>query len=494
MASWTSRPICSPAGSVTAFPSWRHRVETGQSRRCGCDTPPATRPPLTQYDDGKGFIFNFNGASGRLVNVASNEFRSEIDTEFLRFNYLTNSGGNSWLVTDKSGNRFNFGETSNSRMANGKVNWPSNQSGGTFRWALNRAQTINGSTNLVTYTNISGALYPVQSIYNGHTNSIAANNSVQFFLQNRSDVRSAYNSGYQVRSSQLLSKIYCKVGTNVVRRYDLTYTNSPSTLRSLLTSVQVYGLYETNSLPAITFAYQQQTRQFQSVNWTNLATTWPNTSPFWTTPTGDNGAGVVSDLVDMDGDGLPDRLLRQPDSLLTHTNFFFQRNNGNGFASLETNRWGPLTVQTSPNGSVAASEWDYVNGTRDRTLDLNGDGYPDHVMDPIEAFFLGQYTRYTNFVVDLNNGTNFSTSNIWQNVTALYPNNTGLERAIENQGYVRLIDMNGDGLPDRVLHRTTLNPRTRIGGFSSIPAAASPRQTSGEPSLIRGWTPTATGV
>jgi len=50
-----------------------------------------------------------------FVNVSGNEFRAEIESGFLRFNYLTNSGGNSWVVSDKSGNKYFFGETTDSR-------------------------------------------------------------------------------------------------------------------------------------------------------------------------------------------------------------------------------------------------------------------------------------------------------------------------------------------------------------------------------------------
>src|SRR5438477_4972524 len=113
-------PIVAPPGRNGTEPSLRLRYTSGNDNGwCGLGweleigyiqretrkgvpvTWSASGAPLAQYDDGKGFIFNFNGASGRLVNLSANEFRAEIDTEFLRFNYLTNSGGNSWLVTDK---------------------------------------------------------------------------------------------------------------------------------------------------------------------------------------------------------------------------------------------------------------------------------------------------------------------------------------------------------------------------------------------------------
>ena len=327
---------------------------------------------------------------------------------------------------------------------------------------MNRVQTVTGTTNQITYTTITGAQYPAQITYNGHINGIAANNKIEFVLEstNRIDTRVAYNSAFKVETSRRLSKIYCKVGSTVIRRYDLTYTNSPSTRRSLLSSVKVYGLNEAESLPAVTFNYQQQVRQFQSATWTNLVTRWTNSGGSLTTPDGwtaPTAGSVEADLMDLDGDGLPDRVLRRPTGDSLHSHFLFQRNTGSAFAAIETNRWGPLTVQTG-SGTIGAEEWDWIMGARTRMVDLNGDGRPDHVLDPIETFFNAPNTNYTHFVVDLNAGTGWSASNVWPNVTALYQLNTGVHRGVEVQGFTRLIDMNGDGLPDRVLHRTTLNP------------------------------------
>ncbi|MBI1176387.1 hypothetical protein GC207_02995 [bacterium] len=420
--------------------------------------------PQSEYDDGKGFVFSLNGASSRLINVATNEFRAEIESGFLKFNYLTNSGGNSWLVTDTGGNKFYFGETADSRMVNTKWGSNTNLPKGTFRWALNRSQTITGTTNQFIYQIISGAQYPHYINYNGHVSGIVATNQIEFLLEttNRVDTRVAYNSGFKVETSRRLSKIYCRVGSTVVRRYDLAYTNSPSTFRSLLASVTQIGLNESGSLPPVTFQYQQQTREYQSVAWTNIVTHWTSpagnssTPDEWRFPTASLGGGVVVDLVDMDGDALPDRLLRSTDT--NYPSFYlFQRNTGSGFASLETNRWGLLTTQVSSGGQSFPLEWNYIMGNRSRLVDLNGDGRPDHVVDPIEAFFNAPNDRYTNFVVDINTGTGWTTSNLWAGVIAPFatgsPNTADLQ-AIENSKYVKLIDMNGDGLPDRVLQHT----------------------------------------
>ena len=76
--------------------------------RYGVPVKWGTTAPLNEYDDAKGFVFNVGGASGTFVNVGGNEYRAEIDGAFLRFLYV--ESGNYWEVTDKSGNKFYFGE------------------------------------------------------------------------------------------------------------------------------------------------------------------------------------------------------------------------------------------------------------------------------------------------------------------------------------------------------------------------------------------------
>ena len=90
--------------------------------------------PLNEYDDSKGFVFNVAGSSGALVNVGGNEYRAEIDGAFLKFLYYENY----WEVTDKSGNKFYFGESSSSRMENPKRGWMPGLAESTFRWSLDR--------------------------------------------------------------------------------------------------------------------------------------------------------------------------------------------------------------------------------------------------------------------------------------------------------------------------------------------------------------------
>ena len=398
--------------------------------------------PLKEYDDAKGFIFSLGGKTATLVAVGNNAFRVEIEAGFLRFRQLTS--GNYWLVTDKRGNRYFFGQGTTNRMFNPKSGWPAGEAQGTFRWALNHIETPAGDTTDITYTNIGGTLYPVAIAYNGHTGGLPNSHRVEFQLGDRADQRIALKSGYRVDTTKRLTNILVKVGGQLVRRYQLDYTNSFSTTRSLIRAVTIYGTNNTASLPPLTLFYTVQPFQFESaVNWTNLY--FPDSLSGWKAPVAYGDWGQSVDLVDMDGDGLPDRLLQTlnaPSHSPPYTNFVVQRNNRTGFS--DPISWGPILSQ----GQTSNAFWAMINSINTRFIDINSDGHPDRVMDNI-SFSTNQL--YTNFVVELNNGAGFGGSVSWSNVSPSEVGTAGAFLAIEKPGYVKMTDMNGDGRPDRVM-------------------------------------------
>ena len=399
---------------------------------------------LFSYDDAKGFIFSLNGQAAALVNVASNEFRAEIEGGFLKF--ILNTNANQWEVTDTSGNRYYFGQSASARMGNSKVGWSSNALSGTFRWALEKTETVLGDTSLISYTTVSNRLYPSVVAYNGHTNGIAATNTVEFLLADRGDIRISLMSGYRVDTTKRLAAVVHKVAGQLVWSNRLAYVSSLTTSNSLLSSVTRYGTNATDSLPPVSFGYSQQTLSFQSpVNWTNLALPSGGAAGTY------YGLGNASvETVDMDGDGLPDRVVRPASG--SFTNWLVQRNTGGGFA--DSVSWGPLGTQTI-GASTTDSSWTELQTSHGRLLDINGDGRPDRVVDPYEYYLNGNNTtNYARLVTELNDGGNLLSAINWTNASDL--NLAGTDagyRAVENNGVVRMIDMNGDGLADRVMRQ-----------------------------------------
>jgi hypothetical protein len=423
--------------------------------------------PVAAYDDAKGFVFCINGQSSPLVNVTDGEYRAEIQNNFLRFNYQTNN--NQWLVTDKSGNQYTFGGTSGSRMTNPKSGWSSGASG-TYRWAVSHLQTVLNDTADYTYTSINGGLYPLKLSYNGFDSSISTTHTIDFILETRSDVSVSFISGYRIEQNQRLAALVHKVSSQVVWSNRLAYTQSASTKRSLLQSVSRYGTDLASTLPPYTFSYSTQSFSFKPLAlWTNMYLPVPPNLQDYTQVTSTSDGNVFADLFDMDGDGLPDRVLMPNYLYGPYTNLLVQHNNGFGFDSPVP--FGRLSYQIFNDGVQILSSsnnppWTCISSPNTRFLDINGDCLPDRVMDPIKSYSSVIQYPYTNLQVQLNSGTNFLSTNevLWTNVqfnltqpgdpaSTWYYASEAAAVASGPLNQVIMLDMNGDGLPDRVCSR-----------------------------------------
>jgi len=461
--------------------------------------------PLNQYNDSKGFMLDLFGKSYKLFAMATNgtvEFRAETDTDFLRCFFDTSN--NQWLVYDKSGNVYYFGETSSSRISNPKTGW-SSDSTGTFHWALDQIVTATGDLTTITYANNASpftglseqTLYPTQIAYNGHSNyngntaSSAAPNTIIFQTEVRAnDWHFSFRSGFRTELDRRLTNIVCLVGTQNVWSYRLMYGSSPATARSLLTNVVVYGYNGSTATPYLTnsFAYQGNPNGVSfapTMLWTNMVLNVPGggTDPEVTQVNQDNGGNnyTVADLVDMDGDGLPDRVMY--DASVTPNQYQVQKNlglqnNGSGlfgtqYAFGPTSTGGGSTASDSnplPDGTLSGgSGYAELNTPDGRIRDLNGDGLPDRVMDywkPFDTSINPNNTPYTNFTVMLNNGNGFSNVTQWAVTNFIGPVDNDSAyltyESVEGGGSVTfggsavqvgvgLFDINGDGLPDRVM-------------------------------------------
>src|SRR5436190_6938277 len=139
-----------------------------------------TRDPLKEYDDSAGFVFHVAGANGTLINIGGNDYRNEIDRNFLKFKYYENY----WEVTDRNGMKLYFGESSGSRMYHPDTGWTANASKSTFRWALNRVVDPNGNQTTFTYSLFDNYLYLSQISYNANINGgVSGTHAIDFTLQ-----------------------------------------------------------------------------------------------------------------------------------------------------------------------------------------------------------------------------------------------------------------------------------------------------------------------
>jgi RHS repeat-associated protein len=433
--------------------------------------------PGTAYDDSKGFLMNLFGKELKLFSVATNgstvEYRAETDTDFLRC--FLDTSNNKWTVYDKSGNAYYFGQTSSSRVANPKTGWSGYS--GTFHWALDEVDTATGDQTTVAYTTYTGpdsslperTLYPTSITYNSHASvngygaTYTGQNTISFGTEIRPDRRVSYRWGFRTEQNRRLTNIVCQVGSQKVWRYAIGYTTSKATERSLLSTLTVYGSDDTTALPTQTFTYQQNLNGVSfgpTMEWTNMNLADPTTSgatdPYVTQVT---GSGItIADLFDIDGDGLPDRV--SWNGLSSPNAYQVQHNNGSGFGnrySFGPSSSGGGTTASDSNPVPDGGYYSALNGGYARMRDINGDGLPDRVDDYWKHFSSIYYatTPYTNFAVMLNTGSGFGSASMWPLATNDLGNDPNTYMSViesgQSQPYVGLFDINGDGLPDRVM-------------------------------------------
>lgn len=209
------------------------------------------------------------------------------------------------------------------------------------------------------------------------------------------------------------------------------------------------------------------TPEFSQWDWAALDASTP-TYPNYT----------YASMIDINGDGLPDRVNKDGTSLYDH--FTIQFNNGSGFDAPEP--WGPVDSQgytSSPEAAAIARTIFISRGSGDDNpdpifycqivgmIDINGDGLPDRVMRKVGP-------PYTHLVVQLNTGSGFGSPMSMGNLSSTDDevfNGLSVSHYFGG-GYLRMLDINGDGLVDRVMKDMAtpsgLNIQTNKGPFPDL--------------------------
>ena len=187
--------------------------------------------------------------------------------------------------------------------------------------------------------------------------------------------------------------------------------------------------------------------------------------------------GANVGFFDINGDGRPDRVMSawggSTNSVMT--NFMVQLNTGTNFTQSTT--FGPYHSQNWNNANAGQGNiWDWagvevpagtLGGAEAHMIDINGDGLPDRIMTPMDPANPGYaLSSTTYYAVEYNDGYSFESTNTSTSVPGAYdqwPGGSGLEtdngsstvslpaHAISDLPYEGLFDVNGDGLPDRVM-------------------------------------------
>ncbi len=355
--------------------------------------------------------------------------------------YDLNTAGNiedfGWFVKDKSGTTYEFGTdldryaTIESEVQNDEdetIAW-------TSKWNLVQIEDVDGNTILIDYNS-----------YNQPTSVDYGTVSVEFNYTTR--VSFPLYKQYQLsygKTNKLIESIEINVGGATQMTYDLSYAESQYANHSLLTSIMQTAA-DGVSLPTTTFEYYDIDPG--TFKWSATANDFSGSRSDCSLP---SSYGYVSEytlVTDMNGDALPDLVLSCGDDGNDTIKVLF--NNGNDFEDRgATSDWTDPLHDMSCDVTAQGTFYNLCgklnagladsNGPNQTLylIDMNGDTLPDRVM----AVESPTDSSKTDFAIAFNTGAGFATSlEYWRD-----PVNNGVSDSQRS-----LLDMNGDGLVDRV--------------------------------------------
>ncbi len=396
-------------------------------------------PSITRVSYGSGITYGGNdtyahSTLGVLVRQADGSYRTKNES-FARAVPSGTCGDApcSWTVADRSGTKFNFGTTADSRLE---------RSVGLSHvrtWGLASVVDLFGNSYEVSYTNdaSNGRLYPALVTYTKAA-GLATYRTVEFAYEPRTDVEPGYALGGFEQTTQRLKSIVVKSNGVLVRKYRLDYECGDSaagscpgtqTGRSRLKALVEIGSDGLSALPPRTFGWQQGGEGFASASALPTDFTGRDGSIFQT----------GTELADLDGDGVLD-LIQGWYNYGTVYRAAWINENG---AWVRKDAFAPPADFAGRDGS-ASNGWD--SGLR--LVDVNGDGK----LDLVQGWF-NWNTSYRNAWI--NNGGQCSTTGCaWTPAPAYAPPADFAGRAsgvAPWDGGLRLADLNGDGRLDLVL-------------------------------------------
>ena len=339
---------------------------------------------LPLYDSSDTFI---HSEAGELVPLTDGNFRLKIEGAFMKFQ----RNGDGWLVWEKDGTQHYFGTTSAARLQADK---------GVFEWRLEKSVDTHGNAIVYFYDTDQGQLYLREVRYS--LSSTTVYQSVNFLYESRPDAFTDYHSRSRVLTAKRLVTVEMRSQGALVRKYRLAYQASPNL--SLISQVAQMGSDGISALPPISFNYSTYAPyQFSLVTMTD--------------PPPVSLANTNTDLIDIDGDSLPDVLYTPPDS-----GHRFYLNQGRGVW-----RYEPVLPVNSPVNHLATP------GVL--MADMNGDGLADLYVKHSSGS--GYYRNPGQQIWDQNTWRSFNVNPYFN----------------FDDASTRLLDLNNDKLID-VLHDT----------------------------------------
>ncbi len=444
----------------------------------------STKNGIPSYTSADTFSLMQNGSPQELIyDATAGYYRPEQEGSFSKIEHVSNYWPliDYWLITDRKGVKYYFGETNNSREFDDNDNDQSK----IFKWNLSRVEDIVGNYLTASYIRDGNVLYPSQILYTGNSlQNLPTFAKVDFVLENRTDVHFTYISKFKRITQKRVKEIKVYADNNLQWKYVINYSLSSATKKSLVTSIVQYGADETTSLPTASFTYQEgKGFTLSEGNSWKPSVSFSHKEGYRWVDSGlrndDVNADGFSDLVQNSTDGCPGGNVYKNIYLNNSTTGWDQSTawalpmvdpfvenctsydndkgvrildvNADGFADLvqnsssrakkvflnnKTNGWS-LSDWTLPANYEFLAEPNKLLGTS--FADINADGFVDLVRSINDSEINGEFFHGT----ALHNKTNgWIANSSW-----IPPDST--ETSLTNSA-TRLADINGDGLPDIV--------------------------------------------
>jgi RHS repeat-associated protein len=319
---------------------------------------------LNYSSSSEDFVYVESGSTTPLVKIGTTEYRLKVDDgRFMRF---YNKGTSGWQVFDKNGMVYLFGPDTASRQDN------PNDNKQIFKWLLQKATDSNGNYMTATYDkgDNSGQIYLTRIDYTGN-GSLPTSNFVEFKYEDRTDKYPVYNTYFSVTTAKRLVYVNSYANGQLASSYEMEYTDSGDTGRSLLTTIRTLGSGG-GEMPQKNFKYQTRA----TGSWPTSKMTIFRDGKHWV----ENGETIYKTWysskekvrsMDVNGDGKHD-VVMGPDE---HGNWFGLISTGHSFT--------PMTLATG-----AYKEW-YDKGHLMRVMDIDGDGRHDILLGPNSSSYYG---------------------------------------------------------------------------------------------------------
>jgi len=355
------------------------------------------------------FILSFNNNRLKVLYNGSS-WNTEINPNQYRIQNLSSSGEDYWVVTIGDGTKYRFGFNNNSRL-------DSNTGRGyNVKWNLDLIEDVNGNKIFYNYEQNPfaediGTVYISNITYNNDEKKLILFN---YESSARPDRRLVYDQGNIIDESRRLSSISIFFDNSLVRRYNMNYVILDD-IKSLssLSNITYFGADNTSTLNTVHFEYYNTSQGFD-----NATNKWIVPGDFVFSSNSISGQDFGVRFLDVNNDGFPDLVkAKSGESHATSLN-----NRGNG--------WDSSSLLVIPSGIEIADGSGVDRGVR--FGDVNSDGLIDILVSKE-----GNAKK-----VYVNNGTG------WTNETGNWPIPINfIGSSSENLG-VELVDVNGDGKTD----------------------------------------------